>query len=242
MKQVAHNDNTKNSSREPLLWLLSAATFIIFFQAYMVAPLIPKLASLFGVPEQAVGLMVPAYLVPYAIATLFYGLLADRIGPKLIILSSLLAFVILTGLSATATSARDLIIWRLLTGIGASGVIPISLALIVQLYSYEERGRPLGWLFGAMAGGSAFGSTIGVVVEPFIGWQLLFIGVAISGLIVLGILWVLFKKISRSRAASGRLSFQKVLEGYKQLLSNVRGARTYVYVFLNGVFHSGVFT
>ena len=61
--------------RERLLWVLSAATFIIFFQAFMVAPIIPALSHAFGTSVERVGLIVPAYLIPYGIATLAYGLL-----------------------------------------------------------------------------------------------------------------------------------------------------------------------
>ncbi len=43
--------------REGLLRALAAATFLIFFQAYMVAPLIPRLSHSFGVSEQFIGLM-----------------------------------------------------------------------------------------------------------------------------------------------------------------------------------------
>ncbi|WP_219942192.1 hypothetical protein [Iamia sp. SCSIO 61187] len=31
---------------------------------------------------------------------------------------------------------------------------------------FEQRGRPLGWLFAAMAGGTAFGPSLGVLAEP----------------------------------------------------------------------------
>ena len=66
--------------RERLLRMLALATFIIFFQAYMVAPIIPALSTAFGASVQTVGLLVPAYLIPYGVATLLYGLLADRLG------------------------------------------------------------------------------------------------------------------------------------------------------------------
>ena len=220
--------------------MISAATFFIFFQAYMVAPLIPKLALLFNVSQQRIGLIVPAYLIPYGIATLFYGLLSDRVGPKRIILSSLLAFTILTGLTVSAGSASELLVWRLLTGLGASGVVPVSLALTGQLFSYEERGRPLGWLFGAMAGGSAFGSSFGVILEPFVGWKLLFIGVAAVSLILLALLWHTYQRITVPER-TGSLSLRGVLKGYYALLSKGRGFRTYSYVFCNALFHGGVF-
>jgi MFS family permease len=84
--------------RERLLRILSAATFLIFFQAYMVAPLIPRLSTVFGVSSQTIGLMVPAYMIPYGVSMLFYGLLSDRLGRRRIMLASFLAFVILTAL------------------------------------------------------------------------------------------------------------------------------------------------
>jgi MFS family permease len=149
--------------RERLLLVLSAATFLILIQAYMVAPLIPRLSELFTVPTQTLGLVVPAYLVPYGVATLFYGLLSDRLGRRPVLVASLLAFILITALTAIARSASELIVWRLLTGLDASGVIPLALSLMGDLFPFEQRGRPLGWLFGAMAGGVAFGSTVGVL-------------------------------------------------------------------------------
>lgn len=124
--------------------MLAAATFIIFFQGYMVAPIIPALSSTFGSSVQTVGLIVPAYLIPYGIATLAYGILADRIGIHRVMFASLAAFSALTILTATAQSIQQLALWRIVTGIGASGVVPLALTLVGRLYPYEQRGRPLG--------------------------------------------------------------------------------------------------
>lgn len=204
-------------------------------------PLIPKLAVIFHASEQQVGNIVPAYLIPYGIITLVYGLLADRIGPKIIILVSLITFSVLTSLTALSTSVEELMIWRVLTGIGTSGVIPISLALTGQMFPFEQRGRPLGWLFGAMAGGSAFGSTVGIMLEPFIAWQGLFIGISIASLLLFFLLWKSFHSLQLPKPAA-TLSIRKVLTGYLNLVQPRRGLRTYTYVFLNGLFHAGVFT
>lgn len=124
-----HSSHDFARQRERLLRLLAATTFLIFFQAYMVAPMIPKLSAVFGVSPRVIGLIVPAYLIPYGVSTLFYGLLSDWIGRRRIILASLFAFVLLSGLTATAHSASQLIVWRLATGLGASGVVPLALAL-----------------------------------------------------------------------------------------------------------------
>lgn len=95
----------------------------------MVAPLIPRLANVFKVSTETIGMIVPAYLIPYGIATLLYGPLSDRLGRKPIIFTSLFLFILLTGLTASAYSATTILWFRLLTGLGASGVVPIALVL-----------------------------------------------------------------------------------------------------------------
>ena len=67
----------RGDRREQLLWVLAVATFIIFFQAFMIAPLIPRFADVFGTSAEYIGLMVPAYLIPYGITILVYGPLSD---------------------------------------------------------------------------------------------------------------------------------------------------------------------
>lgn len=227
--------------REGLLRTLALTTFLIFFQAYMVAPLIPQLAHKFGSSEQFIGLMVPAYMIPYGLSTLFFGLLSDRLGRRRIMYFSLTAFIVLTVLTATAQSATQFLLWRLLTGLGTSGVVPLALALMGDLFPYEQRGRPLGWLFGAMAGGMAFGSSFGVILVPFIGWRMLFVGVAAATAVVFSIL-LRYNRLFHPGIASLRLSMADVLKGYRGLLAHARGATTYFYVLLNSLFHSGVYT
>lgn len=227
--------------REHLLRVLAALASLIFFQAYMVAPLIPRLSEIFGVPAQTMGLVVPAYLIPYGVSTLLYGLLADRLGRARVLLASLGAFVALTALTASAQSPAQLIGWRLLTGIGASGVVPLALVLVGALFPYERRGRPLGWLFGAMAGGAALGSSAGAILEPFVGWRALFLGTAVLTGAVAAFL-IPHRRLLSSGPPPTAWSAAAVLSGYRALLASARGARTYGYVFLNSVFHSGVFT
>ena len=232
---------TDTARRERLVRLLAGVTFLIFFQAYMIGPMIPRLTGVFGISAQTIGLAVPVYLIPYGISTLFFGLLSDRIGRRRIMLASLLAFVLLTGLTATSQSASQMIFWRLLTGLGASGVVPLALALIGEMYPYEQRGRPLGWLFGAMAGGMAFGSTFGVLLEPAIGWRGVFVAVSAFGAIALATL-SRYSQLPREPMATHTLTLRIVFAGYKHLVTIPRGARTYIYVLLNSIFHSGVFT
>src|SRR5579875_4199746 len=219
---------------EYLVRILSAATFLIFFQAYMVAPLIPRLALVFHASAQRVAIAIPVYMIPYGTATLFYGVLSDRVGRRPIILGSLALFGILTALTAVSRSVDGLIFWRLLTGIGASGVVPIGLAFIGDVFQYEKRGRPLGWLFGAMAGGMAFGSTFGVLLEPIIGWRELFVGVGALGLVCL-ILLARQGKLLGSERRGVPATTAGVFKAYSKLLADWRGTRTYTYVLANAI-------
>lgn len=233
--------DTNKDRRERLLWVLSAATFVIFFQAFMVAPLLPRLAQLFQVPVEVIGLAVPAYLIPYGMATLVYGPLSDRFGRGRIIVSSMVAFILLTAATAATWSWSSLVALRLLTGLGASGVVPIALALIGDLFPFRERGRPLGWLFGAMAGGMAVGSTAGVMLEPIIGWRGLFLAAAALGALIL-VLLLPYRPLLRGDPGRARVGLKQVLGGYAGLLSSARGKRTYAYVLFNAILHSGVYT
>jgi predicted MFS family arabinose efflux permease len=237
---VATITHAGERQREALLRVLAAATFLIFFQAFMVAPLLPRLADLFHVSVETMGLVVPAYLIPYGMATLICGPLSDRFGRARIIFASLLAFIVLTAATAAAWSLPSMLLLRLLTGLGASGVVPIGLALIGDLFPFQERGRPLGWLFGAMAGGMAFGSTAGVMLEPFITWRGLFLGVSALGVVIL-VLLLPYRTLLHGSLGQPH-SYRAVLAGYWALLASGRGRRTYGYVLFNAIFHSGVYT
>lgn len=227
--------------RERLVRVIALATFVVFFQAYMVAPIIPVLSNAFGVSDEKIGLVVPAYLIPYGVSTLVYGALADRIGIARVMFTSLLAFSALTMLTATARTYEQLLLWRAITGVGASGIVPLGLALVGRLYPYGQRGRPLGWLFGAMAGGMAFGSPLGALIIPVANWSGLFIVVGWFGLSLL-LLLLRYLTVIETTVPPLKGTVYQVFDGYRRLLGTPRGQRTYGYVFLNSMFHSGVFT
>jgi predicted MFS family arabinose efflux permease len=167
-----HSDQLlENHEREVVLRVMSAASFLIMFQAYLIAPLIPALALQFHATAQRVGLLVPAYLLPYGCSTLFYGPLSDRIGRKPVLLGMLGMLIVATFGAAGTTTLPALMAWRIAAGLASGGIIPITLALLGDLFPYQERGRAIGWIFGAIAGGMAFGSTLGAILNPIIGWR-----------------------------------------------------------------------
>lgn len=133
----------------------------------MVAPLIPRLSVQFRVSPREIGIIVPVYLIPYGVSTPFYGVLSDRIGRRRIMMSSLFTFVSLTALTATSHSATQMLIWRFFTGLGASGVVPLALALIGQLFPLSRARAATGlaiWSNGRRRGIRLdFRSTVGTI-------------------------------------------------------------------------------
>jgi predicted MFS family arabinose efflux permease len=236
---------TSSQAAPPVLprWMLPivcTAAFLVFVQAFMVAPLIPRLAEVFQTKVMWIGLAVPAYLLPHGTATLVWGPLSDRFGRRTVILISLLLFIAFTVGTASASNIAGFLAWRVATGIGAAGIVPISLTLIGDVVPFRLRGRALGWLFGSIAGGTATGATVGALMEPVIGWQRLFLAVAaLSALLV--IVAVVMRALPRlPRLLTPPLS--AIVRGYTALLSFSRGRHTYSYVLINAVVQSGVYT
>lgn len=223
-----------------MLALICSAAFLVFVQTFMVAPLIPRLSTFFASPVGWVALAVPAYVAPQGIATLWGGPISDRFGRRGVILVSLLLFAGLTAVTASSRHVGEFVTWRILTGVSAAGVVPIGLTLIGDVVPFERRGRAVGWLFGAIAGGTATGAAAGALLEPLIGWRSLFLGVAVLCALVVAIAMA-GQALPRLPRASAGLS-QAVMRGYLELLSQSRARRTYGYVMLNAILISGVFT
>lgn len=222
-----------------LLAVLTAAAFWIFAQIFMIAPILPRLAEVFDTTPGLIGLAVPAFLVPYGVMTLVWGPLSDRVGRRPVILGSLLAFTALTAATALADTTGGFIGIRLATALGASGVVPIALALIGDLYPYQRRGQALGWLFGGMAGGIAVGAAGGALGEPLLGWDGLFLTAALGGLMLLAAALAVLPATARPDTVP---PWRAVAAGYRALLRTTRGQRTYTYVLINAVLQSGVYT
>ena len=218
---------------------LTAAAFLIFAQAFMVAPILPRLAQVFRSGVGVVGLAVPAYLIPYGLTSLVWGPLADRVGRRGVIQACLWAFVVVTAATAAVSGAGPFIASRVADGVVASGVVPVAVALIADVVPYARRGHALGWLFGGMAGGMAVGSTAGALGEPLIGWRGLFLVAAAATAVTAALAMVGVPRASRPPV---RTPSRAVVHGYLALVHNVRARRTYSYVGFNALLQSGIYT
>jgi predicted MFS family arabinose efflux permease len=227
--------------REIVLRLGAASSFLIFFQAYLVAPLIPALSRQFHASDRMVGLLVPAYLLPYGFSTLVYGPLSDRIGRRRVLLALAFAMTVGTIGTALAPTLAALLAWRVFAGIASGGIVPIALALIGDLFPYQQRGRAIGWIFGAIAGGVAFGSTLGAFMNPVIGWRMEFLALAVP-IAAVAVLMYRHRALLDGPPLLHRPTLADVIGNYASLWRNPRGRNTYTCICLNAIYHSGVFT
>ncbi len=223
-----------------MLPVICSAAFLVFAQAFMVAPLFPALVETFRSPLGLIGLTVPAYLLSQGLATLVSGPLSDRLGRRAVILGALLLFTVFTLATASASNIHAFIAWRVAAGISAAGVVPISLTLIGDVVPFQQRGRALGWLFGSIAGGTATGASVGALLEPVLGWPGLFVLAGGIGALVLVVAVGVgaIPRLARPIAPA----WPVIMHGYVTLLSLARAQRTYAYVLINAVVQSGVYT
>lgn len=223
-----------------LVIILSLGTFIVFFQGFMVAPILPKLSSLFRVSVRHASFIEPAYLLSYGFSTLIYAPLSDKYGRFPIIIFSISGFILMTACTGFAGTINQMIVLRLLTGLIAGGVAPTTIGWIGDQFPYEKRGHALGVFFGFMAAGTAFGSSSGALLTALVGWQRLFWIVALMGLLILAVLLIKYKKFAQDHSEKP-LGLNNILIGYKNIFVLPRGWRTYMFVLFNSMFHSGVF-
>lgn len=224
-----------------LIFLMSLGTFIIFFQGFMVAPLLPNLAGYFHATVRHTSFIEPAYLIGYGAFALIFPPLSERFGRYKLMAFCMSMFVVLTIFTGFARNINEMIILRFLTGIGCAGVSPTTLGWIGNRIPYKKRGQALGIFFGLMAGGTALGSSSGALLSSVTGWQTLFFGVAGAGVVF--ILIITANREHYVDASSTPASGPSTKRGSvsRQILSENRARKTYAFVLFNAMFHSGVF-
>lgn len=138
--------------------LLTAAsiTMVAIMPLFSVAPILPNISKELSLSPQQTGLIMGAFLMPVALGTPIFGVLADRFGFKKVLVPSLLVFALGGILCAFAPNFRSLVEWRILQGIGAASLEPLVLSMIGSLYA----GKKLTAAMAVNAAAIGVGSTI----------------------------------------------------------------------------------
>jgi AAHS family 4-hydroxybenzoate transporter-like MFS transporter len=134
----------------------------------------PSIVRDWGVPNAALGPVFAAANFGVLIGALFFSMLADRIGRRPVLIGATLFFAVMMILTARVTSVPQLLVMRLLTGIGLGTIIPNASALVGE-YSPQRLRAPMIMIAGAgFTGGAAIGGFIAAALIPTYGWQSVF--------------------------------------------------------------------
>ena len=101
-----------------------------FIDLYVTQPLLPLFRHVFHASAAQVSLTLSAATLSVAIAAPLIGLLADRLGRKSVILTSICALSVATFMAATSPGLNELIVWRFLQGLMMPGVFAVTMAYI----------------------------------------------------------------------------------------------------------------
>ncbi len=131
-----------------------------------------------------------AYLLTSTITVPIYGRLADLYGRKRLFTIGATLFLIGSVLCGTSTSMLQLILYRVLQGIGAGGVLPLTSTIVGDIYTVEERGRIQGLFSGVWGVSSVVGPLIGGLITQYLSWRGIFYMNLPFGLLAIILLWL----------------------------------------------------
>jgi len=166
---------------------------------------VPTLAVDLGASTTQLQWFGSAYTLALAALLLPAGLLGDRFGPKKLMLGALVVFGLASLWCAYATSPGELIAARIVLGVGAAFLIPLSLSLLNILFPPEERAKALTTWVMAMFLGIPLGPLLGGWLLDHFAWGSVFlINVPLT---FVGLIAVLFLVPLTPGSASGGIDF-----------------------------------
>lgn len=165
---------------------------------------IPALMQEWDLPREAFATVAAIGLVGLTIGAVIGGMLGDKIGRRLMMVGSIGLFGVMTIAQAWASSPTELLLLRLIDGIGIGAMIPNGAAMISEYTPRRERAVALAIGMTFIAVGAMMAGIIGsAIVEPY-GWQGLFIVLGGLSVAVSAVLLVLLPESPIFLANSGK--------------------------------------
>lgn len=133
-----------------------------------------EFALAFDASQGTVLWIINAYTLTLAALLLPLGALGDRVGRRPVLLAGLVLFGVASAVAGLATSSEVMIAARLLAGVAAAMIMPVTLAVITSTFPDEERSQAIGIWSGVAGAGGLLGMLVSALLVDVASWRGLF--------------------------------------------------------------------
>ncbi|PRX97609.1 MFS transporter [Paraburkholderia sp. BL25I1N1] len=179
------------------LLILAVGMFAMGTDNFVVAGILPGVATSLNTSVSLAGLMVTVYALTYALAAPVMAALTGGSPRKLLLVSALGIFVVGNMLSAVAADLHWILFSRALSGFGAALFSPTALGVASALAAPEKRGRALAAVTAGLTGATALGSPIGTFIGGFGSWRTTLWFVTLLGMAAMTGVWTMLPSVPR---------------------------------------------
>lgn len=146
----------------------------------------PNLAQDIGLGAAGIGLLSSAFFLSFAAAQIPVGIAIDRHGPRRVMSSSAALMVLGVAVFAFGTSAKTLVLGRVLMGLGCSSLFMGPLVVYSRWFPPDRFSTLTGMQLGVSGMGMLVATAPLAYGTATIGWRMSFLAIAALG-VVLGI-------------------------------------------------------
>ena len=151
-----------------------SAMFMAIMDITIVNVALPQLAHDFTVSPAHIDSVVVGFLVSLAVFIPASGWLGDRFGMKRMLLTAIVIFTGASALCGFSQSLTQLVIFRILQGVGGGMLTPIGMAMLFRTFPPAERVRASRILILPTALAPALGPVIGGLLVTDVSWRWVF--------------------------------------------------------------------
>lgn len=205
------------SYQKAVLIILTLIQFTIVIDFAIISPLGDMMIKQLDISPAQFGLLVSCYAFGAGVAGFLATAFADKFDRKKFLLFFYIGFVIGTFLCGLATDYHLLTIARSVTGVFGGVIGSISLAIVSDLFSMQQRGRVMGYIQMAFAGSQVLGIPLGIVLANQWGWNSTFIAIAIFSAFVCAAIIFLLKPINEHLSLQTK---ENIFKSYWKIMSN----------------------
>ncbi|MDR7255160.1 EmrB/QacA subfamily drug resistance transporter [Nocardioides sp. BE266] len=180
MQQISDSRDTSpatsRTTHERLaLGMLVSAQFLVMLDASIVNVALPSVQADLEFGPAAVTWVVNAYVLAFAGLLLLSGRVADLFGRRRVFTTGASLFTLGTLVAAASVDQEMLIVGRVVQGIGAAGLSPAAMSLLLATFPASQRARAMGAWGAASTLGGATGVVAGGVLAGTVGWRAVFL-------------------------------------------------------------------